>query len=51
MKHTLKHTDDQGIRQCMETTVPIINSKVKEEAFLHFLHKLSRPHSRTHAMD
>jgi hypothetical protein len=42
MKHTLKHTDDQGIRQCMETTVPIINSKVKEEAFLHFLHKLSR---------
>jgi hypothetical protein len=38
IKHSLKQTDVPGITQCTETRVPIVNSKAKEEAFLHFLY-------------
>jgi hypothetical protein len=52
IKHALKRTDDQGITRSIETsTVPIVNSEVKEEAFLHFLYKFSRTQELMHWID
>jgi hypothetical protein len=41
IKHLLEVTDAQGITRCAETKVLIVNSKAKEEAFLHFLYQFS----------
>jgi hypothetical protein len=41
IKHSLKITDAQGITRTTQTKVPIVDSKAKEEAFLHFLYQFS----------
>ena len=48
IKHTLKRTDYLGVTRSTETTVPIVDSETKGEAFLHFLYKFSRTRELMH---